>query len=142
MCVPAGARGVVHLAQGPGLTMATYQTIVLLNLSVWENPNKPGTGYSLDVVQSVVDGQSKGVGVEKVYFKDDGAKRIGKPLQRNDFRALKQRWSEVLGLMENPPPVPPPPAVEPLAAGGIEASPMDSAPLECDDPISHPESTL
>lgn len=87
--------------------MATYQTIVLLNLSKWENPQKPGTGFTLDVVNSVCDGKSKGVGVEKAYYKDNGEKRMPKMLSRMDFKKVAERWPEILGLMENPPPIPP-----------------------------------
>lgn len=97
--------------------MPNYQTIVLLNLSKWENPNKPGTGYSLDVVHSVVDGQSKGVGVEKVYFKDGGTKRIGKPLGKIDLTKVWERRPEIKALMDNPPPIPGPGEIEPLAGG-------------------------
>lgn len=98
--------------------MATYRTIVLLNLSHWENPNKPGTGYSLDVVQSVQDGKNKGVGVEKVYFKDGGAKRIGKPLAGQDLNRVWEHKAEIKALMDNPPPVPPEPEPDATLEGG------------------------
>lgn len=86
--------------------MADFKTIILLNLSCWSNPKKPGTGYSLDVVQSVCDNKSLGVGVEKVYFKDEGAKRIGKPLGRLDFKKCAEHWPKILALMDNPPALP------------------------------------
>lgn len=86
--------------------MATYQTIVLLSLNKWENPGKAGTGFELRVVHIIVDNKSKGVGVEKVYFYQDGAKTIGKPLQRKDFSTIKEHWPKILSLMDNPPPVP------------------------------------
>lgn len=99
--------------------MATYQTLILLNLSKWDNPKKPGTGYSLDVVQSVTDGRNMGVGVEKVYYKDNGAKRMGRPLQRMDFKRCAEKWKDIIALMEKPPAVPPPPAAEPLTGGTL-----------------------
>jgi hypothetical protein len=86
--------------------MATYQTLVLINLSKWDNPNKPGTGFTLDVVHSICDGKSKGVGVEKAYYKDNGEKRMPKMLSRMDFKKVAERWPEILALMDNPPPVP------------------------------------
>ena len=86
--------------------MATFTSIVLLNLSKWDNPKKPGTGYSLDVVQSVCDNVSKGVGVEKVYYKDDGAKRFARMLDRKDFKTCAEKWPQILGLMDNPPALP------------------------------------
>lgn len=98
--------------------MTTYQTIVLLNLRVWNNPNKPGTGYSLDVVQSVADGKSKGVGVELVYFKDGGSKRIGKPMMGKDLNTVWENRAKIKELMDNPPPVPPPPPPDESLAGG------------------------
>ena len=98
--------------------MATYQTIVLLNLRKWENPNKPGTGYSLDVVHCVTDGKSKGVGVEFVYFKDGGAKRIGKPMMGADLNRVWEHKAEIKALMDNPPPVPPEPTPDPTLEGG------------------------
>lgn len=110
--------------------MPAFRTIVLLSLNRWENEKKPGTGYELRVVHSIQDGKSRGVGVEKVYFYADGAKTIGKPLQRKDFSTIKQRWVEVLGLMDNPPEVPPPAEPEPLSDMGLGAAPLDSAPLD------------
>ncbi len=98
--------------------MAVYQTLILLNLRKWDNPNKPGTGYSLDVVQSVTDGQSKGVGVEFVYYKDDGAKRIGKPIQGKDLNRIWEMRVQIKELMDNPPPIPEPVAAAPIEAGG------------------------
>lgn len=86
--------------------MPEYRTIILFNLSKWENPGKPGTGFTLDVVQSVVDGQSKGVGVEKAYFKDGGAKRMPKMLSRMDFTKCAEHWPKILDLMEHPPALP------------------------------------
>ncbi len=89
--------------------MATYQTIVLMNLSKWENPKKLGTGFTMDVVMSVQDGVRKDVGVEKAYFKDDGnggVKRMPKLLNRKDFKLCAENWPKILDLMENPPPVP------------------------------------
>ncbi len=96
--------------------MATYLTLVLLNLNRWENPKKPGTGYSLDVVQSVQDGKNKGVGVEKVYFKDGGAKRILKPLAGADLNTVWKERDRIKGLMDNPPPIPAP--AQPDTLGG------------------------
>lgn len=91
--------------------MPKYTDIVLLELSKWENPNKPGTGFILEVVHTITeDRKSKGVGVQKVYFYQDGEKKIGKPLQRKDFTTVKERWGEILSLMESPPPVPEAPA--------------------------------
>lgn len=111
--------------------MATYQTIVLLNLSRWENPNKPGTGYSVDVVQTVVDGKNKGVGVEKVYFKDGGDKRIGKPLFGQDLNRVWEHRVEIKALMDNPPPVPQAPEPGALGQGSsLGAMPLESAPME------------
>lgn len=99
--------------------MAAYTTIVLMNLSKWENPNRAGTGFSLDVVQSVHEGKSKGVGVEKVSFKDGGAKRYGRPLSLMDFKKVKEHWPEILAFMNNPPAVPPPAEPEPLTGGSM-----------------------
>lgn len=102
--------------------MADYRTIVLFNLSKWENPNKLGTGYTLDVVMSVQDNVSKGVGVEKAYFKDGGEKRIPKMLQRKDFAKCKEHWPQILYFMDNPPPIP---EVKPMETGGpIEEVPF------------------
>ncbi len=102
--------------------MAEYKTIVLLNLSKWENPNKPGTGFTLDVVLAVQDGQSKGIGVEKAYFKDGGEKRMPKMLGRKDFAKCKEHWPKILALFDNPPPLP---EVKPLETGGaIEEVPF------------------
>lgn len=105
--------------------MATFQTVVLLNLSIWNNPNKPGTGYSLDVVHTIMDGQSKGVGVEKVYFRDGGAKRIGKPLGKIDLSKVWERKTEIKALMDQPPPVPQPLDPEPLTGGSLGGGTMD-----------------
>ncbi len=85
--------------------MATYQTLILLNLRKWDN-------------HSVADGKSKGVGVEFVYYKDDGAKRIGKPLQGKDLNRVWEMRKEIKALMDNPPPIPVPEAAEPIAEGG------------------------
>ena len=110
--------------------MANYQTIVLLNLRHWENDKKPGTGYSLDVVQTVADGKSKGVGVEFVYYKDGGAKRYGKPIQGKDLNLIWTERARIKELMDHPPAVPPPPEPEPLSDMGIGAAPLESAPLD------------
>lgn len=99
--------------------MATYQTIVLMNLSKWENPNKPGTGFSLDVVQLVKDGKSTGIGVEKVYYKDGGAKRICKPLGHIDLNRVWEKKAEIKAYVNNPPAVAPPPEPEPLTGGSM-----------------------
>ena len=98
--------------------MAEYKTIVLLNLSRWENPNKAGTGFTLDVVQSVVDNQSKGVGVEKAYFKDNGEKRMPKMLLRMDFKKCAENWPRILDLMEHPPALP---EIQPAPSQSIDA---------------------
>ncbi len=105
--------------------MATYQTIVLLNLSAWDNPNKPGTGFTLDVVLSVCDGASKGVGVEKAYYKTEGdgtIKRMPKMLQRKDFSKIKEHWPKILEYFDNPPPVPE--VTAPTANAAIEEVPF------------------
>lgn len=92
--------------------------IVLLVLNHWENPKKPGTGFELRVVHVVsADGKSRGAGVEKVYFYDEGRKAIGKVIQRKDFSTIKERWGEVLSLLEKPGPIPPLPEPEPLGGG-------------------------
>lgn len=117
--------------------MATYQTIVLMNLSMWENPNKIGTGFTLDVVMSVVDGKNKGVGVEKAYWKDGGTKRMPKMLTRMDFKKCAENWSKILSLMDNPPPVPTPAAAEPLDGGNIEPASLDSSPIDYDSAFSN-----
>ena len=102
--------------------MADFKNIVLLSLNRWENPKKLGTGYELRVVHMVNDNKSMGVGVEKVYFYQDGAKAIGKPLQRKDFATIKDHWPKVLDLMTNPPPLP---EVQPQAASdSIEEVPF------------------
>lgn len=105
--------------------MATFTTIVLMNLSKWENPRKPGTGYSLDVVHSIVDGQSKGVGVERVYFMNGGAKRIGKPLGKIDLEKIWDNRPAIKELMANPPPVPGPAEMESLGGGSIGGGTME-----------------
>ncbi len=99
--------------------MATYQTLVLMNLSRWDNPNKPGTGYTLDVVHQLQDGKSKGVGVEKAYFKDNGDKRMPKMLGRLDFKKCAEHWPKILALMDNPPPLPAPTEPEPIMGGTL-----------------------
>lgn len=99
--------------------MPEYKTIVLFNLSKWENPAKPGTGFTLDVVQSVVDGKSKGVGVEKAYFKEGGEKRMPKMLSRMDFKQCAEHWPKILAFMDNPPPLP---EVEAPNNGAIDGS--------------------
>lgn len=94
--------------------------LVLLVLNHWDNPNKTGTGFELRVVHVIsADQKSRGAGVEKVYFYDEGRKSIGKVLQRKDFSTLKERWSEILPLLENPGPVPPLPEPEPLSGGSM-----------------------
>ena len=98
--------------------MAEYKNIVLLNLSKWDNPKSPGTGYSIDVVHVTQDGKSKGVGVEKVYYKDDGAKRFGKPLFGKDLNTVWKMKAEIKALMDNPPPIPAAPEPAPLDTGG------------------------
>lgn len=122
--------------------MAKSTLIVLLNLDVWNNPKKPGQGNSLDVVQEVNEGRSFGVGVEKVYFLENGTKRIPKKMERKDFKTCADRWPEILGLMNNPPPIPaalPPPGIGDgtwgdrgagLTAKPLESVPMTSAPIE------------
>ena len=92
--------------------MAQFQTIVLLNLSRWENPKpgKEGTGFTVDVVQEIMGGRSMGVGVGKFYFKDNGAKRILKTLNGKDLNTVWLRKAEIKELMDNPPKVQPPPA--------------------------------
>lgn len=101
--------------------MAAYQTYILLNLSKWDNPKKPGTGYSLDVVHETQDGKSRGVGVEKVYYKDNGAKRIGKPMNGKDLNRIWEQKARIKELMDHPPPLPQPEAAPPLAQpmGGL-----------------------
>ncbi len=104
--------------------MADYKTIVLLNLSSWTNPNKPGTGFTLDVVHSVADNVSKGVGVEKAYFKDDGnggVKRMPKMLSRADFKRCAENWPKIIALMDNPPPLP---EVQAQDTGSIDEVPF------------------
>lgn len=100
--------------------MADFKTIPVLSLSRWENQKKPGTGYELRVVHSVMDNKSQGCGVEKVYFYADATKFIGKPLQRQDFVTIKNRWPEILSLLTTPPPLP---EVEP-ARDSIEEVPF------------------
>lgn len=100
--------------------MADYKNIVLLNLHKWDNPSKPGTGYSIDVVHVTMDGKSKGVGVEKVYYKDDGAKRFGKPLFGKDLNRIWEMKKEIKALMDSPPPIPEPAAAAPLDGGGTD----------------------
>ncbi len=96
-----------------------FDHIPLLSLNRWENPNKLGTGFELRVVHMVQDGKSKGVGVEKVYFYDDGKKFIGKPMQLKDLETVFGRREEIKFLAKNPPPVPPPPEPEPLSGGSL-----------------------
>lgn len=98
--------------------MAAYKNIVLMVLSKWDNPSKPGTGFELRVVHTLSDNKSKGVGVEKVYFYADASKSVGKPLSRADFKRVGEKWKEIAALMDNPPPVPKAPDPEPLAATG------------------------
>lgn len=94
--------------------------VVLLVLNHWDNPNKPGTGFELRVVHVVsADQKSRGAGVEKVYFYDEGRKFIGKVLQAKDFSTLKARWPEVLAFLQDPGPVPPLPEPEPLSGGTL-----------------------
>lgn len=111
--------------------MPTYQTLILLNLRRWDNDKNPGTGYSLDVVHTVADGKSKGVGVEFVYFKDGGAKRYGKPIQAKDLNRIWEMKVQIKELMDNPPPIPAAPEPAPLdatgdlgAAGSFDAAPF------------------
>lgn len=98
--------------------MAEYKNYPLLSLSRWENDKKPGTGYEVRVVHVTQDGRSKGVGVEKVYFYDDGKKVIGKPLFGKDLNTVWKMKAEIKALMDNPPPIPPPAAAAPLESGG------------------------
>ena len=86
--------------------MAKSTMIVLLNISSWLNPKKEGQGTSLDVVHEVQDGKSYGVGVEKVYYLEGGAKRIPKKMDKFDFKRCAERWGEIKPLLDSKPPVP------------------------------------
>ncbi len=99
--------------------MAKSTFIVLLNLSKWNNPKQEGQGITLDVVQEVKDGKNKGVGVQKAYFMEAGAKRIPWKMERKDFKVCAERWGEVVSLFDNPPPLPPTPEPEPLSGGSL-----------------------
>lgn len=100
--------------------MANYINYPLLSLSRWENEKKPGTGYEVRVVHVTQDGRSKGVGVEKVYFYNDGKKAIGKPLFGKDLNRVWEMKKEIKALMDNPPPIPAAPEPAPLDAGGSD----------------------
>lgn len=101
--------------------MPDFKNIVLLSFSHWENPKKPGTGYEIQVVHEIMDNKSMGVGVQKVYFYQDGTKTIGKIIKRKDFSAIKENWPKILALMDNPPPVP---EVQPVQSDTIEEVPF------------------
>lgn len=101
--------------------MADFKTLVLLSLNKWENPKKPGSGYELRVVHMIMDNKSQGVGVEKVYFYQDGTKTIGKPMNRRDFKTCAENWPRIVDLMQSPPPVP---EVQPQQSDSIEEVPF------------------
>lgn len=99
----------------------THHTLFVV--SRFEFRDSPGKGFELRVVHVVSgDGKSRGAGVEKVYFYDEGRKAIPKVLQAKDFAKLKEKWADVKHYLENPGEVPAPPEPIPLDAG----APMDA----------------
>lgn len=98
--------------------------VILLVVDRWEFKDKEskqptGKGFELRVVHVVSpDGKSRGAGVEKVYFYDEGRKSIPKVIQAKDLAKLAEKWGDVKPLLENPGPVPPLPEPE-LIAGGV-----------------------
>lgn len=106
--------------------MANKDThIVLLVLNRFEFKDKEskaptGKGFETRVVHVVsADGKSRGVGVEKVYFYEDGKKFIGKPLQVKDLETVWANREEIKALSKNPPPIPPPAPIEALTGGTL-----------------------
>lgn len=110
--------------------MADYKSITLLSLNKWENEKKPGTGFELRVVHMILDGKSKGVGVEKVYFYANGEKTIGKSLQGKDLNTIWTHKVEIKALMDNPPPIPAAPEPAPLDDGStLGGGTLETAPF-------------
>ena len=106
----------------------THHTLFVV--SRFEFRDSPGKGFELRVVHVVSgDGKSRGAGVEKVYFYDEGRKAIPKVLQAKDFAKLKEKWADVKHYLENPGEVPAPPEPEPLSDMGMGTTPLESAPM-------------
>lgn len=84
-----------------------------------ETKEPSGKGFELRVVQVVDEkNERRDVGVEKVYFYENGTKFISKVIGVKDFAKLKEKWADVKYHLENPGPIPPLPLPEPLGSGG------------------------
>jgi hypothetical protein len=84
-----------------------------------ESGQPSGKGFELRVVHVVDEtNKSRGTGVEKVYFYENGTKFISKVIETKDFAKLKEKWPDVKYHLENPGPIPPLPLPEPLGSGG------------------------
>jgi hypothetical protein len=102
--------------------------VVLKELSNWKSPNKPGSGFALQVVQEIRDGKDpctlrgtdsvhQCVGVRKVWYSQQGEKVICKMLAFYDFKKVDEHRPQIEGWMRSPPPVPGPKEPAPLAGG-------------------------
>lgn len=85
-----------------------------------ESGQPSGKGFELRVVQVVDEkNERRDVGVEKVYFYENGTKSISKVIGVKDFAKLKEKWPDVKWHLENPGPIPPLPLPEPLVGGEL-----------------------
>lgn len=79
-----------------------------------------GKGFELRVVHVVDEkNESRGTGVEKVYFYENGTKSISKVIEAKDFSKLKEKWDDVKYHLANPGPIPPLPLPEPIGGGAL-----------------------
>ncbi len=77
-----------------------------------------GKGFELRVVHVVDEkNESRGTGVEKVYFYEGGTKSIPKVIGAKDLSKLTEKWPDVKWHLANPGPIPPLPLPEPLSGG-------------------------
>lgn len=83
--------------------------IELLVISKRESTKKPGSGWKIRVVQWVKDGASLSVKLEcGEYWTDEATNEErfkAKGFSKKDLDACKPKWGEIIGFMNNPPPV-------------------------------------
>lgn len=80
--------------------------IELITIAVSKEDDK-GNSWRLRLVQWIVDGEAKGVKLERRrFFKDAyGDTKTGKAdgLSLKDLEACKEHWPKIMELMKNPP---------------------------------------